>query len=351
MLRLRENLLTYLHQLLDTNLPFLALRRAGKNEVIVLSQVDNKLHKQPHDKMAYGVFSKFLSANSHVFIHGEVVNSFRYGAKPFKPGVANMTLSENEQRTHHALVQDAIKTLQTTGLEKVVLSRKQTVQTPFAHHELYGRLLDAYFTANCYFFYHPKVGTWLGATPEVLLDVQNDDITTMSLAGTALFKENENHDWGAKELEEQQFVTSQILTSLKQVGATGITTQPLETVRAGAVQHLRTIINATMPYNKHAAMVAALHPTPAICGLPTQQALDFIIKNEGYDRSFYTGYLGIVEPSVQKATYYVNLRCMQLQHHEATIYVGGGITAQSNAQAEVEETIHKSQTMGVLLNL
>lgn len=344
-----ENLLTYLQQLLDTGMPFMAMRTAGAIPVLVLSQLDDLLHNEPHDKLSYGVFSKFKSNSNQVFIYGEVNKIFNYVQQPFSVTSLPVSLSKTARQKHLNLVQQALAILQSTDLVKVVLSRKQTFKTQRTHIALFARLLDAYPTANCYFFYHPKVGSWMGATPELLLNITQDTLTTMSLAGTALWEENKNHTWGKKELEEQQLVTNYIVASLADAGVKDVTAGPLETVRAGKLLHLRTMIQAAVSLEKHAAIAAALHPTPAICGIPTDQARACILAYEGYDRSYYAGYLGIVRPDLRQASYFVNLRCMELQDNEAVVYVGGGITALSNAQAEVEETIHKSQTMSFLI--
>ena len=88
-----------------------------------------------------------------------------------------------------------------------------------------------------------------------------------------------------------------------------------------------------------------MHPTPAICGTPTKKAREFIEQHEGYDREFYTGFLGVLGASGEDSSLYVNLRCMKIDHGIASIYVGGGITAASDTQAEWIETENKLHTM------
>jgi isochorismate synthase len=82
--------------------------------------------------------------------------------------------------------------------------------------------------------------------------------------------------------------------------------------------------------------------------MPKHQALAFILAQEGYDRSFYSGFLGPVH--IQGASsLYVNLRCMQLGEESAHLYVGAGITADSNPAAEWRETALKAETMAAVL--
>ena len=92
--------------------------------------------------------------------------------------------------------------------------------------------------------------------------------------------------------------------------------------------------------------VSSLHPTPAVCGLPMKAAKDFIIKNEGYNREFYTGFLGALNFENEKTELFVNLRCMQyVENKKLALYVGGGITKDSNATLEWDETENKTKTM------
>ena len=120
----------------------------------------------------------------------------------------------------------------------------------------------------------------------------------------------------------------------------------VKTVKAGNILHLMTKISGTLKHDPNSLkkIVRTLHPTPAICGLPRDSAKNFILKNEHYNRAFYTGYLG--EFNIKyKSDLYVNLRCMQIKGKEAIIYVGGGITKDSIPKSEWEETVNKSKTI------
>ena len=184
---------------------------------------------------------------------------------------------------------------------------------------------------------------------------------------------------GKKELEEQQLVTNYILDVLRDK-VSNLQRTPTETVRAGQLLHLRAKITGILESkgldiedleseefggNGLDAVVKALHPTPAVCGLPKESALGFIRENEHYDREFYTGFLGELNLNTEKhrsqnrrnrenqayrfvaksTTLFVNLRCMKLTEGTAGIYVGGGITEDSELVMEWEETVAKSQTM------
>ena len=88
-----------------------------------------------------------------------------------------------------------------------------------------------------------------------------------------------------------------------------------------------------------------MHPTPAVCGIPKQESLHFIGKNEGYDRGFYSGVVGMLNPD-GKTDLYVNLRCANITGHKIVLYAGGGILASSDMESEWQETEEKMKTIG-----
>ncbi|MEJ0056113.1 MAG: chorismate-binding protein [Bacteroidota bacterium] len=77
-------------------------------------------------------------------------------------------------------------------------------------------------------------------------------------------------------------------------------------------------------------MLKLLHPTSAVCGMPMEASLEFLKQNEGYDREFYSGYLGPVNID-HETSLYVNLRCMKLFANEASLYAGAGVMADSRS--------------------
>ena len=95
-------------------------------------------------------------------------------------------------------------------------------------------------------------------------------------------------------------------------------------------------------------LLNTLHPTPAVCGLPKEAAKSFILRNENYDRTFYTGFLG--EININLVTdLFVNLRCVEIEEGFAKVYVGGGITEESIPEKEWLETHFKTTTIKSIL--
>jgi isochorismate synthase len=120
-----------------------------------------------------------------------------------------------------------------------------------------------------------------------------------------------------------------------------------KTQKAGSLYHIKTQIKGVFD-NKQttlAQITSVLHPTPAVCGSPRDTAFSIIQQLEGYDREFYTGFLGPLDTKINTAQIYVNLRCMKISPTKATLFVGGGITLDSNPEQEWQETKNKMATM------
>lgn len=239
---------------------------------------------------------------------------------------------------------NVLKAIQSGEVTKVVLSRAEALPVQRDPWSLFLRLQQRYASACCYWWYHPDTGHWLGATPELLISAEGDEVEIMSLAGTALAESDNQVKWSEKELKEQHLVTQYIEDLLRQYGKRLRIMGP-ETIQAGNLYHLRTILKAKIDLGLD-GLIRHLHPTPAVCGYPTQSAYRVIAEQEGYDREYYTGYFGIrsTDPTL-RTQLYVNLRCLKWTADSVTIYAGGGITESSDPESEWQETVNKTRTM------
>lgn len=259
--------------------------------------------------------------------------------------------ADTSEDHHVQLVDKTIEEIIKNDLKKVVISRKEVLKiTEFNLIKIYQKLLQTYNNAFVYVWYHPKIGLWLGATPETLLSIENTVFKTMSLAGTQVYQNTKNVVWKSKELEEQQLVTDFIERQLKEISS-NLKIDKKETIKAGSLLHLSTKVTGVLNKNSTLkTLIRALHPTPAVCGLPRRNAKKFILENEQYDRSFYTGFLGELNMKSHKkiarsSSLFVNLRCMNRDKNKVSVFVGGGITKESIAKKEWEETVSKSKIM------
>ena len=352
------------------DLPFVIYRKPNATQLLGFVQSDRTTYHPNAVNNAGFVFAPFSNTHPSMLIPGEQPIRLEADLSPSPEIVFKAPQSVSQRQDYLDLVNKAIAAINTSDLQKVVLSRKQNVPHQKSISQLLHDLLAVYPSAFVYCWYHPKTGLWMGATPERLLSQKYQTITTMSLAGTQPYQDTTAVDWGAKEREEQQLVTNAIVSRLAP-WVENIEVGELHTHRAGKLLHLKTDIKARLLEDGASIsdILAALHPTPAVCGLPRARAKDFILQYEAYDRKYYTGYLGELRvtqdvsrarhrKNVENLAYtarqtqsdlFVNLRCMEVEKKMAKVYVGGGITAASIAENEWMETLHKLSTMGRVL--
>lgn len=229
--------------------------------------------------------------------------------------------------------------------KKLIFSRIETVNLPTDDlFPLFIALQATYPDTFVYLVNIPSIGCWMGASPEIFVKQQQNTIETVALAGTQsdLGIDLEKVVWGDKEIQEQGMVERYVKRLLKQKNVAYHKTGP-NTIRAGKVLHLKTHFQFDTSIFQY-DFLTALHPTPAVCGLPKHQAKNYIAQNEPHKRAYYCGFLGPI--NIQQSTdLYVNLRCMQVFKNAFALYIGGGITADSVATKEWEETEMKAQTL------
>jgi len=238
--------------------------------------------------------------------------------------------------------------------EKIVPSRIKQVALPadFDIITAFQKLCTRYPNALISFVSIPGIGSWLGATPEVLVSVEDKNIfKTVALAGTQPFTEGMNLksvSWKQKEIEEQALVERYIISCFKKIRLREYDEHGPKTVVAGNLIHLKSDFTVNMRETNFpqlgTVMLQLLHPTSAVCGMPLESSTAFLKKHEGYDRSFYSGFLGPVNIN-DNIHIFVNLRCMQLLDHSGILYAGAGITIDSIPEEEFEETEMKFNTL------
>lgn len=347
----------YLNKHLEQSLPFILYAKPNNASLIGYFQQDYEIYSTDNFLDKGFVFAPFTGSDNVFFpvknceILIDSIADLEVEFSEFEDQLP----SDAVFHQHIELVEKGIEAIKQGQAKKVVLSRKETIAIPDINFMLYfSRLLKAYPTAFRYLFFHPQVGFWMGATPEQLVKYTDEYIETVALAGTQVQTKKEDVVWTDKEREEQKIVTDFIIQSLEPFISEIEIYQPY-TTQAGTLFHIKTDIKAKLANpNYFVNVLMALHPTPALCGLPKQAAKEFIIANEGYDREFYSGFLGELQYNPEtkmhsESNLFVNLRCMQLEYKKVHLYIGGGITAMSNPQAEFYETVNKSKTIKKIL--
>jgi isochorismate synthase len=249
--------------------------------------------------------------------------------------------------------------------QKIVLSR--CVQEPRREEQqpmtLFQTACELYPRMFISLVYTPQSGMWLMATPEILLEGGGNDWHTIALAGTMKLEgESLSFDsppvkgearlsdiaWTTKNIQEQRYVATYLMECLEHFSSQ-ITEEGPYTARAANLVHLRSDFNFVLEDTRRIGeLIRALHPTPAVCGLPKQQTFDFIRRNESQSRRYYSGFSGPFNPEVDTHLF-VSLRCMQILDDCYCLYAGGGLLRDSEEDQEWEETEAKLETMRSLL--
>jgi isochorismate synthase len=286
--------------------------------------------------------------------HGFVVSSsdgkqrFTFKVdKPMEEPIPSIILPEvAEEKAFIDAVQKLKIAIQHAGLIKVVLSRivRETLGNT-SIETLFQRMCTEYPNALVYCFVDRQLGTWIGASPEVLLRRIDRHYFLMSLAGTK--RTDETREWTEKETHEQRLVTDFLLNAIEPHTIEHQEIQGPYPHPAGPVTHLRTDITFTADAAIEKALIDTLHPTPAVCGLPREMASEAIAILESHNRELYSGFIGLFEK--EQTHCYVNLRCAKVVENDLYAFVGAGITSDSNEQDEWRETENKSRTLLDLL--
>ncbi len=243
---------------------------------------------------------------------------------------------------------------------KIVLARRHDMacDTDVSPERLFRRACRMYPRMFVALVSTPVSGTWLMATPEILLEGRGIEWHTMALAGTMklegrqlLFdvpagsrREDGCIKWSEKNVCEQRIVAKYIAECLGRYSDEMEENGPY-TSRAGNIVHLRSDFRFVLRSAESVGcLIDDLHPTPAVCGLPKAETYGFIVKNEHGARKYYSGFAG---PWFKRAQshLYVSLRCMQIEGRRYGLYAGGGLLADSREQQEWDETEAKLETM------
>lgn len=324
-------------------LPFAFYRLPGATILEAFLQVDSRLLLPDQETREGFYLSPFDSQEYSYYIGRDIYLSYDYLDGIPKDPYGFDPESSISSQAYEKLIEKAQEQMYDGGLEKVVLSRQLIGSYPQDQlPHLFHRLLIAYPKAFVYAAYHPEIGFWIGASPEIFVKCVGDTIETMALAGTKSIQKRDQ-PWGVKEIKEQAFVENHIENQLALImSQNDIVKGERKTLDAGPVQHLCTRFKLSTADKSLSDIVNVLHPTPAVCGSPTAPARDFILKEEPNPRSLYTGYIG--PRTADGASYFVNLRCASFASGVLRCYVGGGITDQSIPHAEWKETQYKAQT-------
>ncbi|WP_282126547.1 isochorismate synthase [Marinifilum flexuosum] len=257
---------------------------------------------------------------------------------------------ESSKEDYLEQINEMLADLKSKKLDKVILSRVHVLNGKGRKDatSIFLRLKETYPNAFVSMVDIPGVGLWIGASPEKFLNSDGKTTETVALAGTQQLGDRavQSVEWEKKEIEEQAYVSKYIEELLSNYQIDDYQKQGPFTVQAGNVVHLKTTYkaNTALSFDQISSFAQALHPTPAVCGLPKNKAMDLIRKVEKHKREYYAGFLGPIHADGGLALF-VNLRSMKVLQESMALFVGGGITADSDPEKEWMETCFKAQTL------
>lgn len=269
-------------------------------------------------------------------------------------GVKNDEQEDSEKQKYLVLIRKTIKQIEQNNFQKAVISRKKEVNLPdqFDPVLLFDALCDKYSNAFVHLTHIPSCGTWTGATPETLINIdKHSQFQTVALAATQSFdrsKDLADTTWSQKDIEEQAMVSRYIINCFKKIRLREFEEIGPRTYLSGNIVHLKTNYKVDMGQvafpELGSVMLDLLHPTSAVCGMPKEITQNFIEQNEGFDREYFSGYLGPVNV-LGETNIFVNLRSAKLESSHAVLYAGAGIIANSVPDKEWKETEIKMETI------
>jgi menaquinone-specific isochorismate synthase len=255
-------------------------------------------------------------------------------------------------------VQSVLRPIQAQTLHKVVLAHAIDLQSPLPFQVVQSlqRLRSVYPDCHLFLNSNGKGQHFIGASPERLIQLQDGELLTDALAGSAPRGRTPSEDAQIadrlvnhpKELHEHTLVRDFILDQLAQVGLRA-RSAPLRLLQLSNIQHLHTPIHATVPHQHHLLdLVAQLHPTPAVAGLPRAKACDLIQQHEAFARSLYAAPIGWVDQQ-GNGEFVVGIRSALIDGCHARLYAGAGIVAGSDPDRELAEVQLKLRAMSATI--
>lgn len=282
---------------------------------------------------------------------------------------ARITREIPSPQEHLERISAAIRTMAVTGLDKVVLARAIDVafDPPVDPLLIAARLIDASPNRDGFLADLTPAGgrftdkLFIGSSPEMLVRRKGNEVEAFPLAGSTPRLRDRAEDEAAanrllqsrKNNEEHEFVVDDIAFNLEGLCTDLDVPEFPQLLSTSEMHHLGTPLRGTLrdPVISALDLALAVHPTPAICGTPTESAMG-VIKACEEDRGFYAGAVGWCDSSGD-GEFVVSIRCTEISADgtEARSWGGGGIVAESNPEEELAETTAKLRTVLRAMNL
>ncbi|KAA9149269.1 isochorismate synthase [Amycolatopsis acidicola] len=328
------------------------------SDAVSLSEAVSAALSDEPGSLAVGVLPfDTAGAPGHVVVPRSVRTAEPVTVETRQPiGAPSVVRAVPEPVRHVEAVTRAVKILSERGLRKVVLARAldlefdEPVPAQAILHNLVADKAGAYtFAAGL-----PGDRMLIGATPELLLSRSGGQVVSHPHAGSAPrsadpVTDRENGETLAaskKDHIEHAVLTEAIVETLRPFCRRLEVPREPSLVSTPTMWHLGTRVTGELIDQDVTALrlAAALHPTPAICGTPTDAARELVGELEPFERGYYAGAVGWMDARGD-GEWAVSIRCAEVAERSMRLYAGGGIVPASDPKAELDETSAKFQTL------
>ncbi len=289
------------------------------------------------------ILSPWAKASEIFQIQGQIETCELENLAAFLEGQnLNLEISSQDSTTFDAFSNEVLliqNEISLGNLEKVVASRILAEEVDFNTLKVsnwFGNLLNNHKTALISLVYTPNFGLWIGASPETLIQLEGNVLTTMSLAGTLT---NSSEKWSNKEKLEQSVTTKFILEKFNELGLEVPRETEIRETQSGQLRHLQSVFKVEIQTSDVSNFLNSFSPTPAVAGYPKEQAVQWINKHEDFQRELFAGFWGPKYNSILNLN--VNLRCAKITQNKQLYYAGCGVNLESQVQKEWDETSAK----------
>ena len=262
-------------------------------------------------------------------------------------------LSNDWKSQYRDALSKGIELINVGDLDKLVLATRQLLflKKPLDPLKLLARLRFQQSNSCRFLWQKNNDESFFGASPERLISVNKNQLLIDALAGTA--KKGDDGKKllaSSKDLREHHFVVKSIIEQLLRKGIKASHPSQPKLITQGHLIHLHTLIEAFVKEKSPLELVEALHPTPAVAGLPLTKSLSWLTALESFDRQTYASPIGWIDQN-QNSEFRVAIRYGHVRGNELKLFAGAGLVKGSTVEEEMQEVALKFEVLRNQLNL
>ena len=319
--------------------------------------MDSKDAESPWTKFPKGII--FIPERIYINKNGikKLVTINENTTKENNKNISNKTTlkleSETSNNTFSNMIDDSIKMIEKKEISKIVLSREKKFKFNFNADRQFNFLSKAesnFPDCTAFLYDFKNLGIFFGVTPETLFKTKQKEFYAEALAGTFHTKDNLHLLDKSKELDEHNFVVEYIKKRVSKFSNNINYSKEPYFIKLNSITHMKTEFISELkseidPFD----IIHNLHPTPAVCGTPTNTAISNIRKLEPHQRGWYSGTLGWMD-SEYNSHFIVSIRSGLSVDDNLYMYAGCGITKNSDKDIEYHESEIKFNSILSILN-